>query len=133
MDVDHPVAPRLDQTGIEQPQKAREANEVDPRCAKSRIGFGGKFGAVAMGDGRQPRMRAAAARARPAASARLLMTRAISAGYPGSAQASISACKFVPRPEINTPSRIAPRAIPHPTWREPPGPAVDSAAAKTAL
>src|SRR5260221_1973133 len=47
---------------------------------------------------------ARAAPSSPAASGRLLTTRTISAGYSGSDAASISACKFDPRPEINTPT-----------------------------
>src|SRR5271169_6106881 len=73
MDIDHTIAPSFDKAGIEDAHEAGEANQLDLALAKPRIGFGGKTAAITVRNHRRG-MPAAAARAKPAASARLLTT-----------------------------------------------------------
>ena len=108
MDVDDAVAPPLDEARREQPHEAGEADQLDPgagaaprrsRCRTLRA-------RRSRGD-RRPwsRCRRRAARSRPCASALFETTSTISAGkFRLSAQASISACRLLPRPEMRTPT-----------------------------
>ena len=79
MDVDHAVAPRLDKTRVEKPHEAGETDKLNAGGAQLRTGCRGKLAAATMRDSHGGDA-AAAALVRPAASARLLMTSAISAG-----------------------------------------------------
>ncbi len=46
MNVDHPIAPSLDKTGVEDAHKASEANQVDPVPAQSRVSLRRKTYAI---------------------------------------------------------------------------------------
>jgi hypothetical protein len=76
MDVDHPILPCGDKIVVEQSHKPGKRHETDAGVAQDAIGRGGKRRAIGLGDdfGRDAGILG------PAASARLLITIAISAG-----------------------------------------------------